>query len=144
MRANDMHVKVLFDFSDLLSQALRLETGQGKPLEMTQKPMPRAEVSPIRWLSSLPITTLASWMDTKSSTPRILVREGLRTVDGYLQWCTTFVRTAQGTYGALAQSLIRSRSNKQPDSSLIQLTQNYYRAHGDSVPLTWLVCLLVV
>ena len=65
-------------------------------------------------------------------------------VDGYLQWCTTFVRTVQGTYGALAQSLIRSRSNKQPDSSLIQLTQNYYRAHGDSVPLTWLVCLLVV
>ena len=29
-------------------------------------------------------------------------------VDGYLQWCTTFVRTAQGTYGALAQSLICS------------------------------------
>jgi len=30
------------------------------------------------------------------------------TVDEYLQWCTTFVRTAQGTYGALAQFFICS------------------------------------
>ena len=36
------------------------------------------------------------------------------------------------------------RKTLQPDSLLIQLTLNYHRAHGDSAPLTWLVCLLVV
>lgn len=40
-------------------------------------------------------------------------------VDGYLQWCTIFVRTAQGTNGALAQSLICfCLTTPKPDSLL--------------------------